>query len=394
MHNKMMSRFDIVIDRKNTNSTKWDYTDSEFGKKTLIPAWIADMDFKCPQEIINALKQRCEHGVFGYTRVNQELSTKVSYWLKSHRNMNVDSMDIIWSTGVMSAISTLINILTEVNDEILIFSPVYPHFNSCVKENNRKVITSKLKYVKGNYFIDFEEVEKIINEQNIKVILFCNPHNPVGRVWLMDELMSLWKLCKKNNIKIISDEIHADIILFDNAFNSFNNIQDWDSVYVTSSLCKSFNFCGLPCGFTLIRNQNEREKFKNMQKKNNCDNINLFGLLATEVGCEACDYWLIELRRYLVDNYNYINNFIKDRIPLIRTIKPEGTYLLWIDCSNIPSNIEVFDFFINKALVGVNRGKSFGEGFEKFVRFNMAMPRELLTECLLRIEEAYKFIIT
>ena len=380
--------------RYNLNSTKWNYTDIEFGQTNLLPMWIADMDFIIPKETIRAMRKRVKQGVFGYTRISEEYRLAIKEWLFKKRNLNIDSSWIVCTIGVMSAIKNLIYSLTEKGDKVLVQSPVYNHFISAIIETGRIPIMSKLVYENDEYCMDFDDLDmKFSND--VKVMLLCNPHNPIGRVWREEELDKLGQLCEFYNIKVISDEIHADIVFSGNKFNSIYNIKSIDKshAYICSSFSKTFNIAGLTMGFTIIADAKMKGIFRNVIEKNGANQTNVFGLLASQVSIQKGDNWHFKLMKYLQENLYIIEKFFSDKAPFFNLIKPEGTYLVWIDCRVLHKHLDSADFFTNIAKVAVSDGRQYGEGGEGFQRMNIACSKRTLKEAMRRIEVAYKKIL-
>lgn len=380
--------------RYNLNSTKWNYTDIEFGQTNLLPMWIADMDFIITKETIRAMRKRVKQGVFGYTRISEEYRLAIKEWLFKKRNLNIDSSWIVCTIGVMSAIKNLIYSLTEKGDKVLVQSPVYNHFISAIIETGRIPIMSKLVYENDEYCMDFDDLDmKFSND--VKVMLLCNPHNPIGRVWREEELDKLGQLCEFYNIKVISDEIHADIVFSGNKFNSIYNIKSIDKshAYICSSFSKTFNIAGLTMGFTIIADAKMKGIFRNVIEKNGANQTNVFGLLASQVSIQKGDNWHFKLMKYLQENLYIIEKFFSDKAPFFKLIKPEGTYLVWIDCRVLHKHLDSADFFTNIAKVAVSDGRQYGEGGEGFQRMNIACSKRTLKEAMRRIEVAYKKIL-
>ena len=294
----------------------------------------------------------------------------------------------------MSAIKNLIYSLTEKGDKVLVQSPVYNHFISAIIETGRIPIMSKLVYENDEYCMDFDDLDmKFSND--VKVMLLCNPHNPIGRVWREEELDKLGQLCEFYNIKVISDEIHADIVFSGNKFNSIYNIKSIDKshAYICSSFSKTFNIAGLTMGFTIIADAKMKGIFRNVIEKNGANQTNVFGLLASQVSIQKGDNWHFKLMKYLQENLYIIEKFFSDKAPLFKLIKPEGTYLVWIDCRVLHKHLDSADFFTNIAKVAVSDGRQYGEGGEGFQRMNIACSKRTLKEAMRRIEVAYKKIL-
>ena len=387
MKNRM---FDKDINFYNSNSTKWNYTDKIFGKNNLIPMWIADMDFAIPKETMKAMLKRVNQGVFGYTRISEEYVFSIQLWLQKKRNLNVDSSWIVCTAGVISAVKNLIYTITQKGDKVLIQTPVYHHFVTAILETERKPIFNKLILQNDVYCMDFIDSE-LKFKNGVKVMLLCNPHNPVGRVWKKEELEKLGELCEKYSVMIISDEIHADIIFKGNSFVSIRNIESINKnhVFICTSVSKTFNLAGLAAGIVIISDNNILIEFKKEMNKNGANISNIFGLLASQVSVQEGEKWYLSLMEYLQRNLDAMEIFIKEEVPLLKLIRPEGTYLLWIDCRKLHDHIDSAVFFTNLAGVALSDGRQFGNGGEGFQRMNIACSKSRLQEAMMRIKEAY-----
>ncbi|AUG57316.1 MalY/PatB family protein [Acetivibrio saccincola] len=391
----MRNIFDEVVDRKNTNSMKWDFCKEVFGKADILPMWVADMDFQSPSVIVEALVQRARHGVFGYTKASENLSASLSGWMKKRHNWQIEKDWIVYSPGIVTSIKTAILAYTNPGDKILIQTPVYHPFYSSIKNNERELITNPLKNNNGYYEIDFEDLEKKLAENNVKAMIFCTPHNPIGRVWRANELEEVLRLCKKYDVFIISDEIHSDLV-----FKGYKHIPtglrdgDFKNYISLVSPTKTFNIAGLSISAAIIPDEGLRGKFVYALKKTGADMLNIFGLTAAEAAYTYCEDWLDELLLYLEGNLNMLEKFFKDNIPQIRVIRPEATYLAWLDCNELPVLPEKLnDFFVNEAGVGLNDGLIFGIEGSGFQRLNFACPKAVLSEGLEKIKKAVEKLV-
>lgn len=391
----MRNIFDEVVDRKNTNSMKWDFCKEVFGKADILPMWVADMDFQSPSVIVEALVQRARHGVFGYTKASENLSASLSGWMKKRHNWQIEKDWIVYSPGIVTSIKTAILAYTNPGDKILIQTPVYHPFYSSIKNNERELITNPLKNNNGYYEIDFEDLEKKLAENNVKAMIFCTPHNPIGRVWRANELEEVLRLCKKYDVFIISDEIHSDLV-----FKGYKHIPtglrdgDFKNYISLVSPTKTFNIAGLSISAAIIPDEGLRGKFVYALKKTGADMLNIFGLTAAEAAYTYCEDWLDELLLYLEGNLNMLEKFFKDNIPQIRVIRPEATYLAWLDCNELPVLPEKLnDFFVNEVGVGLNDGLIFGIEGSGFQRLNFACPKAVLSEGLEKIKKAVEKLV-
>ena len=384
--------FDKIIDRKNTNCYKWDYTKQMFGKEDVIPLWVADMDFAAPVAVVQKLIKRAEHGVFGYSFEPEEYYNVFIEWLKNRHNWKIEKEWIINATGIVPAINFAIQCFTEPGDNILVQTPVYFPFFESIKKNGRKVVNSQLKLTGTKYEIDFEDLEKKL-KNDVKIMLFCSPHNPVGRVWSQKELQKIGDLCKQNNVLLISDEIHADLALNKNKHVPISSIsaeiQDITiSMYAPS---KTFNVAGLSACSIIIPNEDLRKNYQKFMDKLGLHLINNFGIDAFTASYQDGEEWLEQLLDYLWKNYKFVQKYLENNIPQIKAIELEGTYLMWLDCRELRlKQKELIDLFVNKAGLGLNDGTVFGAGGYGFMRLNIGCSRKLLEKALEQLKEIFK----
>ena len=383
---------EYLVDRKNTNSLKWDALDVRYGDPDLISMWVADMEIKSPKEIIEALKNRCEHGVFGYSYASDEYYSALISWLKENHNFNIEKDWIRFSQGVVTAIYCFINIFTKINDSVLILTPVYYPFHNAVKDNNRKLITSDLINNNGYFTINYEDVEKKIIENDVKLFIQCSPHNPAGRVWKEDELRKMLEICKKHNVLVVSDEIHQDLVLKGNKHipaATVDNCKYADNIITVNAASKTFNLAGLTHSNIIISNPKIRENFDLEFKKINQTEVNILGMLATQVGYEKGKEWLENLIDLIQDNYDYLKSELNKNIPDIIVTPLEGTYLAFLDLRKIISVNEVKNFIQDKARLAIDFGESFGDSFKGFIRLNLATDPEIVKKAVSNIIEVY-----
>ncbi|TYC03001.1 MAG: pyridoxal phosphate-dependent aminotransferase [Kosmotoga sp.] len=382
--------FDNVIERKGTNCFKWDYVEEIFGESELLPMWVADMDFKSPEQVVKAIENRAKHGVFGYTARPDTLYNSIIDWLEKRFNWKVKKDWILFTPGVVPAIDLSIQAFTSTNDSVIIQPPVYHPFFGAVENNKRKLVGNPLKFEDGKYRIDFEDLENKINS-GTRMLILCSPHNPVGRVWDEDELSKLGFLAKKHGLLIISDEIHADIVYKPNKHTPFLNVdkrfEEFSIVCMAPS--KTFNLAGLETSFVIVKNRLLREKFEEHIKKNSLWMTNIFGMVAAEAAYKFGEEWLDDLLNYLSGNIKYIESFVEERLPEVKFNRPEGTYLAWLDFRGLGlSDEELKKLLIKKGKIGLNYGPDFGEEGKGFQRLNFGCPRGLLKDGLERIETA------
>ncbi|MGQ9781052.1 MAG: MalY/PatB family protein [Nitrososphaeria archaeon] len=390
----MKYNFDIVVNRKGTNSYKWDYIKTKFGADDIIPMWVADMDFLSPKPVIHAIKNRAKHGIYGYTIRPNSYYQSVVNWLKIRHKWEVKPQWIEYSPGVVSSINIAIQTFTKPGDKIIVQPPVYYPFFDAVKGNRRRLVTNSLIYEDGRYLMDFEDLEDKFDSK-VRMLVLCSPHNPVGRVWTRDELSRLGEICCKNNAIIVSDEIHSDLTLkgYRHVPTASISPEIADITLTTIAPSKTFNLAGLNNSTVISSNKKMLQRFKEAVESAGLGLANVFGIVASEAAYTYGQEWLEQLLEYIEGNVSFLTEYIKERIPEIRLVKPEGTYLVWLDCRGLNLNPRSLnEFMIKKARVGLLEGSIFGEGGEGFLRMNIACPRTILREALTRIENAVKDI--
>ena len=384
---------EYLVERKGTYSLKWDALDKRFGNADLISMWVADMEIKAPKEVIEALKERCEHGVFGYSYVSDEYYNSVIKWLKEKHNYEIKKEWLRFTNGVVTAIYCFVNIFTKVDDAVLILTPVYYPFHNAVKDNNRKLITCDLKNTDGYFTIDYDEVEKKIVENKVKLFIQCSPHNPAGRVWKEEELAKILEICKKHNVLVISDEIHQDIIM-----KGYKHIPSAivangkyaDNLITVSAASKTFNLAGLIHSNIIISNAELRKKYDEEIKKINQTEINILGMLATQVAYEKGSEWLENVKEIIEDNFNYLKTELNKHIPEITITNLEGTYLVFLDLRKIIPIDKVKEFIQDKCNLAIDFGEWFGASFKGFIRVNLATDPKIVKKAVENIITEYK----
>ncbi len=384
--------FDEIIDRKGTNCVKHDFSPKLFGNDDIIPMWVADMDFKTPDFIISALKDRLNHEILAYSILSENYYISIIDWLKRRHNQTVEKEWILHSPGVVPALVVSILAFTNPGDKIIVQPPVYFPFFTSVLNNGRQVINNSLVCKNGSYEMDFETLEKQIDSRT-KMLFLCNPHNPVGRVWKKQELQKLSDICLKNNILVVSDEIHSDLIMPENVHIPYSSLSEEASnnCITTISASKTFNLSGLSSSAVIIKNKKIRKLFENKIDDIHIWSPNIFGSLANETAFAKGDEWLNQLIDYLYENSKFVKNYFQKFIPQIKVFPLEGTYLMWLDCRTLNlSNKEIEEFFVKKLKLGVSYGHQFGEGGDGFIRLNIACPRKTLETALERIKNGLK----
>ncbi|EQF23249.1 C-S lyase family protein [Clostridioides difficile CD160] len=389
-----MINFDKKIDRLGTYCTQWDYVEDRFGKKGLLPFTISDMDLEFPYEITEVLQERLNHRVLGYSRwKHDDFRNSVTNWYIRRFNCSIDSNWIYYSPSVMYSISKLIEIFSDEGDGILINTPAYNAFYDVIANNNRNIIKSPLVNEGGLYLIDFEDFEKKCKKS--KIFILCNPHNPTGRVWSELELAKIVGICKDNNVKIISDDIHMDIV-YDNRMTPILKVAEsyLDSIFICTSASKTFNIPALTGSYVIIPNESIRNQFENITRYRDFVNSPaILAILATMVCYNDCEYWLDELLKYLKDNLEYTINYIKDSLEPLKLIMPEGCYFAWIDFSDLKISSEEFQkLLMDIGEVAIMSGNVYGEESEFYLRLNVACSREKLEDGLNRVKKTIDYI--
>ena len=382
----MTYNFDEVVNRRNTNCIKWDTQEDD-----VLPMWIADMDFKSPDEVIEALVERAKEGVFGYNFRQDGFYDSIINWVKKKFDWEIKRDWIVFTPGVVTGFNIGIRALTDEDDGVLIQTPVYPPFKGTIDNIGRKLRTNPLIIKDGKYQMDYDDLENKLKES--KALLLCSPHNPVGRVWTKDELEKLSKLCVENDVYIISDEIHCDLAYKANKHTMIASLSEEMANRTITLIApsKTFNIAGLFTSVAIIPNEEIRNKVNAEIAAVGIDHTSIFGALGLEAAYTYGEAWLDELLDYLEGNADYVVDFIKEHIPEVKIIKPDGTFLLWLDFSSLGlSQDELIDLMLNKAKVNMNDGTNFGEEGRGFLRMNIGTSRANVEEGLKRIEKAVK----
>lgn len=375
-----MSKLDSIFNRKNTNSYKWDFLKERFGSDDILPLWVADMDFKSPEKVLEKMEEISINGFFGYTFKNENFYNSIINWIYRKHNWKIEKENIFTTHGVVNGLSAAINTLTNENDKIIIQTPVYYPFFHVIENNRREILRNPLVIENGEYKIDFDNLNKIIDDKT-KIFILCSPHNPVGRVWNKSELDQIADFVLKNNLILLSDEIHADLIFKSHKHIPIANIsKDIANKTITfMAPSKTFNLPGLETSFAIIENEEYIEKFNNTINAWSIGGNNIYGIFATQTAYNHGEEWLKDVLDYIHENYIYLKEFFSKNMPQIETYPLEGTYLMWINCNKLNmSNEELDKFFIEEVKVGLNPGHIFGEEGNGFQRINIACPRKNL----------------
>jgi len=382
--------FDKPINRIGTNCVKHDRILKEFGAKDVIPLWVADMDFATPDFIMNAIRQRCEHEVLGYPLTPEGWFNAIHAWLKKRYDWNVSSQETGFTPGIVAGIAFAVRCFTNPGDKILIQTPVYPPFFHIPRKNNRELVLNPLRLENGRFEIDFEDFE-LKAASGCKLFILCSPHNPGGRIWSKEELLRMAEICKRHDIIIVSDEIHADLALPGQKHDPLATLVTDKEVKLITLMApsKTFNMPGLGSSFYVIQQPELRSVFKHYLDGGELSNGNIFAFTAAQAAYEHGEEWLGQLTQYLQDNIDFIDDFLKKNIPQIKACIPQASFLIWLDCRELPmSPEELHQFFIHKAKLGLNPGYSFGAGGEGFMRLNVGCTRETLQRAMNQLKTA------
>ena len=384
--------FNEIIDRRQTGCVKWDFNQRIFGREDILPLWVADMDFKAPQAVVDALVNRAKHGIYGYSDGMDGYYEGLIAWMEKRHDWLIERDWITFSPGIVPALNELVRSLTKPGDKILLQSPVYPPFFQAIRNHGREVVNSQLCLANGRYTMDFADLEEKL-ASGVKMMILCNPHNPVGRVWERDELEHLGQLCLAHDVLVISDEIHGDLIYEGYRHIPFSSLSPdlAQQSIVCTAPSKTFNLAGLQTSNLIIPNAKYRKVYRASLELTGIHHPNVFGITALEAAYRHGWDWLNQLMNYLKGNLEFLMSFLAQELPQIEAVQPEGTYLVWLDFRNLGmESKDLQEFLVHKAGVGLNAGYLFGPGGEGFARINIACSLEVLEEGLRRIKAAVK----
>ena len=389
--------FDKIINRKGTNCLKYDYAVERGKPADVLPLWVADMDFTVSEEITKSLHAAVDHGIYGYTQPKDAYYNAITNWMEKKHNWKTKREWIMKTPGVVFALGAAVKAFTKPGDAVLIQNPVYYPFTNIIRDNDRRVIDNTLVYEKrvtegkSQYSIDYEDFERKIVQENIKLFILCNPHNPVGRVWTREELQQLGEICLRHHVIVVSDEIHNDFVYPGFEHTVFANVDPRFAEFTVTCTApsKTFNLAGLQISNIFISNETLREAFQKEIDKTGYDEPNALGAVACEAAYRGGQEWLDQLRAYLLENLNFLRAYLQEKIPQIHLVEPEGTYLVWLDCSELGiSGKELDQFIVEKAGLWLDGGAMFGPSGADFQRVNIACPRATLELALDKLKAA------
>lgn len=385
--------FDTVIDRRGTNSLKYDFAKERGKPEDVLPLWVADMDFRTAPAITERLEQVVQHGIFGYSESKKEYYEAAASWYERNFDWKVKQSWLVKTPGVVFALAAAVRAYTEEGESVLLQQPVYYPFSEVILDNKRKLVNSPLKNVNGHYEIDFEDFEQKIVNENVKLFLLCSPHNPVGRVWTEEELRRIGDICLKYGVLVVSDEIHGDFVYPGFRHRVFVSLsEEYADITITCTApSKTFNLAGLQISNVWIPNLKLRGRFKSAVAAAGYSQVNTMGIYACQAAYEEGQDWLDQLRAYLGDNLQYVKDFLQKNIPEIQLIVPEGTYLLWMDFRAMGlTEKEREHLLIHKAHLWLDSGAMFGADGEGYERINIACPRSTLQKAMEQLASAVR----
>ncbi len=389
MPTKNMYDFTTPIDRAHTGSIKVDMAPEPIKGAGLVPLTIADQEFAVAPEIRAAIKKAADHGIYGYTYADEEYRSAVDAWMLRRHSWNTANWTMFPTPGVVAALGLAVRAFTDIDDGIIIQPPVYPPFASAIKNNNRQLIENPLIYKNGRYEMDFDDLEKKASRKDVKMIILCSPHNPVGRVWMYEELQRLGDICKRNDVFILCDEIHNDLILPGNRHTVFANIPGMeDNCMICTAVSKTFSLAGLCCSNIFVKNSEAAQTFKATIRRDCRAHIPYFSRAATIAAYNEAEGWLDELLNVVQGNFELLYDYLDRELPMLHAIRTEGTYLAWLDMRGLGLNDDELEALMLKNYLALDEGFIFGSGGSGFERWNLALPRQLLEAALHRLKNA------
>lgn len=386
-----MTDFNEVIDRKNSDSLKFDFAKEKGLPEDVLPLWVADMDFKAPPGVIEALQKSLDRGIFGYSDTKDDYYETVAAWFKKRFGFTYEKEWLIKTPGIVFALANAVRALTEKGDNVIIQPPVYYPFFNVIRNNHRNIIENPLVCKDGKFYIDFEDFEKKIVDNNVKLFILCSPHNPVSRVWTREELQKLGEICLKHNVYVVADEIHCDFVFEGHKHHIFIDAvpEMKDRTIICTAPSKTFNIAGMQLSNIFIPSAEIREKYMAEIDVTGFTVPSNPGVVACKAAYETGEEWFEECLAYIKGNFDYLRDFLNENLPQLKLIEPEGTYLAWIDCSGLGLTAgELNDLIINKAKLWLDAGDIFGKASEQYQRIVMACPRATLEKAMKQLKEA------
>lgn len=385
--------FDRIIDRNEYPTLKWNKAmlAEHFGNDDALPFWVADMDFQAPPAVIKSLLMRAEHGIFGYEYKKDSYVESLLDWYKNRHRWTIDPAHIESCPSVLNAITILINQHSERGDGVIVQPPVFFEFRMVIRSNNRRMVKNPLKFANGKYRMDFEDLEAKAANPRTKIMIICNPHNPVGRVWAREELARAGEICRRHNVLVISDEIHGDIVYQPHRYTPIASISDElaQASVTCLSLAKTFNIAGLVDAMAIIANEEHRSRFHDFAHRYQINKTNVFASAAIEAAYSQGGDWLDELLTYLQANVDFLQSYLGENLPQVKLVEPEGTYLVWLNFEGLGLNAKALaKFLAQEARLALNAGYWFGREGAGYARMNIASPRSVLEEALSRLTSA------
>ena len=389
----MQYDFDTPIDRTHTWSIKHDFKKENGKADDILPLWVADMDFRSPDSVVEALKKAVDHGIFGYSRADESYFDAVAAWYQKRHHLTLQPEWMTCTPGIVFALSITVRAFTQEGDAVLIQPPVYHPFSRAILRNKRTLVENPLVLKDGHYEMDLEDLEQKVLDEHVKLMILCNPHNPVGRVWTREELTALADICLRHHVYVISDEIHGDFVWQGHEQTPYASISEEACLH--SMMCtapsKTFNLAGMATSNLFIPDPEMRRKFRSELLDVGQENMNRLGLFACRAAYEGGGEWLDQLIGYLAGNLALVRDFCKNRVPQIQLVEPEGTYLAWLDCRELGmTDDELMAFFSDEAKVWLDPGTHSGEQGSGFMRFNLGSSRSVIAQALDQIEAAWK----
>lgn len=382
-----MVNFSEETDRRNTNSYKWDVGPGE------LPMWVADMDFELPPEIIEALHRRVDHKIFGYNIIPGEYALAYRSWWERRHGLTIETDWLLFVTGVVPALSSIVRKMTTVGENVLILSPVYNIFYNSILNNGRHVLSSDLVYENGDYRIDFADLEKKCADPQTSLLIFCNPHNPIGKIWDRDTLQRVCEICRKHHVLVVSDEIHCDIVKPGRAYVPMLCV-DTENVIMLAAATKAFNMAGMQGAAIVVPDPVLRHKVNRGINTDEVAEPNSFVIDATVTAFNRCEYWIEELRAYVESNKDFVRDFLAKELPMLHVVPSEATYLLWIDCSRVTDDSVAFvEFLREKTGLYLSEGAEYGENGRKFVRINLACSASRVADGMNRLKRGVELYL-